>query len=243
MPPVPRSARRQGYDGPSRLLHWLTALAILAALALGLWMTGLPAESEDEVAIVFRGYSLHKTLGVAALALGAAHILRALTHPGPGPLHPRRRTETFLARLTHRILWLGMLALPVTGLLHHSAAPGFAPILWPFGQTLPLVPADEALALIFRSLHEVAGWLLMAALALHVAGTMKHMLIDRDATLARMIRGTGPAVPRVRASRAAAVAAVALWTAVLAAGLLTAPRPDPDPFDAIEDFETLEIPE
>lgn len=236
----PRAEQRHGYALPARLLHWLTAVAIFAALGLGLWMTRLPAETEAEVATVFRAYSVHKTIGIAALALGMALILWVMLRPGPGPLHAERMMETFLARLTHRLLWIGLLTLPVTGLLYHSAAPGFAPILWPFGQALPFVPADEALALAFRNLHEAAGWLLMAALALHVAGTMKHLLIDRDATLARMTTGSGPSVPPARRAILTALIALALWTATLTASWLTAPLPEPDPFDVLDELETFD---
>ena len=53
----------------------------------------------------------------------------------------------------------------------------------------------QALALIFRQMHELSGWLLAALLGLHVAGALKHAILDRDATLARMVTGTGPAAP------------------------------------------------
>lgn len=236
----PRAEQRHGYELPARLLHWLAALAIFAALGLGLWMTRLPAETEAEVATVFRAYSVHKTIGMAVLALGMARILWAILRPGPGPLHPERAVETFLARLIHRFLWIGLLALPATGLLYHSAAPGFAPILWPFGQALPFVPADEALALAFRNLHEAAGWLAMAALAFHIAGTLKHALIDRDATLARMTAGTGPSVPPARRAILTAALALALWIALLTAAWFTAPLPEPDPFDVLDGLETFD---
>lgn len=236
----PRAEQRHGYELSARVLHWLTALAIFAALGLGLWMTRLPAETEAEVATVFRAYSVHKTIGVVALALGAIRILRAIVRPGPGPLHPERVVETFLARLTHRLLWIGLLALPATGLLYHSAAPGFAPILWPFGQALPFVPTDEAPALAFRNLHEAAGWLVMAALALHIAGTMKHVAIDQDATLARMTTGIGPSVAPARRAILTALIAIALWAAALTASWLTAPQPEPDPFDVLDGLETFD---
>lgn len=219
-----------GFDPVSRLLHWVAALAILGTFALGLWMIGLPAGTEAEVARLFRSYSLHKTLGVGVFCLALLRIGWTLIHPGPGPLHPERRGEVFLASVTHWGLWIGMLALPATGFLHHAAAPGFAPVLWPFGQTLPFVPADEALALIFRRTHELSGWLLAALLGLHVAGALKHMLIDRDATLARMVTGTGPAAPPAPCVPLAIVTAFALWSSLAVAAVLTAPPPDPDPF-------------
>lgn len=242
MAPIPHpSLVRHGYGPAARALHWLTALAVLAALGLGLWMTRLPAGTEAEVARVFRTYSVHKTLGTILFALGLLRLLWWLADPGPGPLHPERRVEAFAARLTHWTLRLGLVALPVTGLLHHSAAPGLAPILWPVGQTLPGIPADERLALIFRAAHQAAGWLLMAALALHILGTLKHALVDRDATLARMVGGNGPAAGPAPPALPAVLTAIALWTAVLSLAALTAPEPEvllPGP-DILEDFDTI----
>jgi cytochrome b561 len=232
-----------GYSARARLLHWTVALAVIAALALGLWMTRLPAGTEPEVARIFRVYSLHKTLGLSALGLGLLRVGWTVANPGPDPLHPDRKFEIFLARLTHACLSIGMVALPVTGLLHHSAAPGFAPILWPFGQALPFVPADEALALVFRRLHELAGWLLMVALAAHIAGVAKHSLLDRDSTLARMVTGNGtppPSGPGPNPKPAIATA-VLLWGAVIVVGAMTAPEPEGDPFDDFpEDSQPLD---
>lgn len=230
--PDPTSDRHD-YGRTTRALHWLSALAVLAAIGLGLAMVRLPATDEAEVARVFRAYSIHKTLGIGVLALAALRIGWRLRHPGPGPLHPERRAETVLAALIHRTLLGAMLMLPVSGLLHHSAAPGFAPILWPFGQTLPFIPAHEGLALIFASVHRIAGWLLFAALGLHLLGVAKHRLIDRDATLARMVTGAGPAVPPAGPAGPVRIAAATLWAAALLAGLFLAPEPEPDPFGAL----------
>lgn len=240
-PPASPSGRH-GYGRTARALHWLSALAILAAIGLGLTMTRLPATDEAEVARVFRAYSFHKTIGLGVLGLTLVRIAWTLRHPGPGPLHPGRRVETWLARLVHLTLLGTLVVLPVSGLLHHSAAPGFAPILWPFGQALPLVPADERLALIFASVHRFAGWLLFAALALHVLGAAKHQVIDRDATLRRMVTGVGPAVPPAGHAGTAPLAAAALWATTLLAGLLLAPAPEPDPFDAFDPAPEIGIP-
>lgn len=231
--PTEGATGRHGHDAVSRLLHWVMAAGIVAALALGLVMVRRPAATEAEVAAVFRLYSLHKTLGVLLLGLAALRLAWRLGHAAPGPLHPERRGETMLARLIHATLWGGMILLPLSGWLHHSAAPGFAPILWPFGQSLPGVPADERLALMARSAHAAAGWLLLAALSLHVAGTLRHAVLDRDATLERMVRGTGPATAPARPAPWIGLLALGLWSATLVAAVLAAPAPEPDPFGAL----------
>lgn len=222
--PIANTADR--YGTPARVLHWLTALLILAAFPLGMIANALPYGTEAELARKAQLFSVHKTLGIAAFAVALVRILWAVGQPHPTPLHPERRGETFLAALVHWSLYVAIVAVPLTGWLHHAATEGFAPILWPFGQGLPLVPKSAALAESFGAMHWVFTKVLAASLLLHVAGALKHHLIDRDATLRRMwsgeaARGGSPA----RHSGRPALLALALWVAALG-GAVALIRPD-----------------
>jgi cytochrome b561/polyisoprenoid-binding protein YceI len=200
----------------ARVLHWLTALLILTLIPLGLVANALPAGSEDEVARKVALFSLHKTAGIAALAVAVLRILWALGQPRPVPVHPGRQAEVWAAEAVHWTLYLSLVLVPVTGWVHHAATDGFAPILWPLGQGLPLVPKSETVAAAAGSAHWVFTKLLAAALILHVAGALKHALVDRDGTLARMVTGrpagqpAGQPAPH-RAGRAPLLAALALY--------------------------------
>ncbi len=173
----------------ARSFHWLTALVILTAFPLGIIANDM-ATGPETIAAKAQLFSLHKTLGVAAFFLGLARILWALTQPRPAPLHPDRRLESFAAEAVHWMLYLSLLLVPLSGWVHHAAVDGFAPILWPFGQGLPLVPKSEAVAAAAGGVHWVITKLLVVAILLHIAGALKHHLIDRDDTLRRMTRGT-----------------------------------------------------
>ncbi len=215
----------QSYGGVARTLHWLIALLILTAIGLGLYAEDLPRDSDAAVATLKTIYSLHKTIGVTVFFAALLRILWALSQPKPAPLHPERRLETFAAEAVHWALYGAMLVMPLSGWISHAAQAGFAPILWPFGQTLPFVPHSDALAHGFETLHKLSALVLYAALALHIAGALKHALIDRDATLARMTRGTAAGTPgAAHALGAPLLAALMLWAAVIGAGL-TLPTP------------------
>lgn len=192
------SNTHSSYGSVARVLHWLMALLILTAIPLGLIASDMAA-GPASIATKASLFSIHKTIGVAAFALGLARILWALTQAHPAPLHPERRAETWLAALVHWSLYIAMMALPLTGWIEHAALDGFAPILWPFGQDLPFVAKSQATAALFATLHEIFGKVLMVSIALHILGALKHHLIDRDATLTRMTRGsvvTPPPAPR-----------------------------------------------
>ncbi|MFC3529277.1 cytochrome b/b6 domain-containing protein [Paracoccus mangrovi] len=177
----------RAYGWAARAFHWIVAALILAAIGLGLYANSLPQGGEAELQAVFAAFSIHKTVGMAVLFLATLRILWTLRQIRPRPLHPRRRLETLLAETVHWALWIGMIVMPLSGWLLHSAAPGgFSRILWPLGQRLPFVPEDAHLAESFARFHETGWWVLAGLIALHVAGALKHALIDRDDTLARM---------------------------------------------------------
>ena len=179
------------YNSVTKLFHWLTALLILAIIPLGMIANQLPFETSEQLATKATFFSLHKTLGVAVFFVALLRILWAVTQAKPGPLHPERKLETFAAEVVHWILYISLVAVPLTGWIEHAATSGFAPIWWPFGQSLFFVPKSEAVAGAFAGLHWIFGKLMVVSLLLHIAGALKHQFIDKDATLRRMWFGKG----------------------------------------------------
>lgn len=197
----------QSYGSVARVFHWLTGLIILCNIGLGLWASRAPL---DDIALKVQLFSWHKTLGIAALAVGSLRILWAVTQPRPVPIHPERQVETLLAETVHWVLYAALVLVPLTGWIEHAATEGYAPILWPLGQGLPLVPKSPALALAMAGIHHVFAWLLIASIALHVAGALKHAVLDRDGVLSRMLRGARAGGRFSGSRRLAAMAAAAI---------------------------------
>lgn len=193
---MPARNSDRSFGTVTRVFHWLTALLILTAIPLGVIANQLPYDTAEALARKAQLFSIHKTLGVAAFLLGLARILWALLERHPVPLHPERKAELTVAGAVHWLLYISLVAVPLTGWVHHAAVTGFAPILWPFGQTLPFVPQSEVVATASGAAHWVFTKLLGLAILLHIAGALKHHLIDKDATLLRMLRGVpAPARP------------------------------------------------
>ena len=195
------------YGTVTKIFHWLTAALILAIIPLGIIASDMAFETNEQLAQKAYLFSWHKTLGVAVFFVALLRILWALTHAKPGPLHPERKAETLLAETIHWLLYAALVITPLTGWIAHAATTGFAPIWWPFGQSLPFVPKDEGVAHVFDSLHWVFGKVMIGALILHIAGALKHAFIDRDATLRRMWFGSAP-MPATAHHRAPAAAPV-----------------------------------
>jgi cytochrome b561/polyisoprenoid-binding protein YceI len=218
------------YGAVTKTFHWLTAIGILTMIPMGFVAVNLPAGSEQEIADKIWLFSLHKTAGVTLFFIALARIIWAVTQAKPVALHPDRRRETFAAEVVHWMLYGALVFVPLSGWLHHAALDGFAPIWWPFGQNLPLVPKSNSVATLFAGMHFLFILVLVASLAAHISGALKHVFIDRDATLARMLPGrTEAGGPRhARSGLAPFSAAAVIWAAVTGVAA-TAPLSRPGP--------------
>jgi cytochrome b561/polyisoprenoid-binding protein YceI len=176
----------RSYGTVTKTFHWLTALLILMIAPLGMIAHDLPYGTDAELAQKAFLFSLHKTLGVTVFFVALARILWALGQVKPGALTAPHSAQAMIASLVHWLLYISIVAVPLTGWVHHAATSGFAPIWWPFGQDLPLVPKSQSLAEVTAVLHGLFSQIMIASIALHVAGAFKHHLIDKDATLRRM---------------------------------------------------------
>lgn len=208
------------YGAVTKTFHWLTAIGIVAMIPLGIMASDAPYDTAEALARKAQLFSVHKTLGVFLFFLALARILWALSQPKPVPLHPERRLETLLAEVVHWLLYGALVVVPLSGWVHHAATTGFAPIWWPFGQSLPFVPKDQALADLAAGLHIVFERVLILSLLLHIAGALKHAVWDRDATLRRMLPGrteAGVAKP-ARSHLSAPLLSLLAWAAAIGLG-------------------------
>lgn len=211
-----RANTTRSYGSIARMLHWLTALIILSNIVLGLTANRLSMQTMDTKVQLF---SLHKTLGIAAFAVALIRILWALTQPRPAPVHPDKRAETFVAETAHWVLYIAMLAVPLLGWAEHAATEGFAPILWPLGQGLPLIPKSAHLAETLAALHRTFAWILIVTVALHIAGALKHAVVDRDGVMGRMVFGRSAGGVQVQHHVLPALAAFAIFAGGIGYGL------------------------
>lgn len=171
----------EGYGVVHWLIHWASAALIFWLFYLGLTMVDLPLSPQK-----FADYALHKSLGLTVLAIVLVRLVwRALTPPPPLPDGMRRR-DALLAKGVHHGIYVLLLVIPLTGWLYSSATASPANYFGFF--TVPdLIGTSETAGKVLRVVHDVAGKLLMVLLILHVAGALKHHLIDRDDVLRRML--------------------------------------------------------
>lgn len=170
------------YTIPAIVLHWLIALLIVATFTLGLVMTDMPGITPTKL----KYFNWHKWAGVTVLLLATLRLLwRLLRHP-PAYADDMPAWQRGAAHGLHWLLYILMFAVPLSGYFY-SLASGY-PIVW-FGVVeLPvLMGPDPALKGVLKDVHYWLNMLLAGLVGLHVAAAFKHLFVDRDGVMARML--------------------------------------------------------
>lgn len=186
------ASSQQRYTAVAIALHWAIALLIIGMIAVG-WimdaMPGGPGSPKTEI------IQIHKSVGITILLLTVARIVWRLMNPPPAE-PPMPKWQSLLANSVHILLYVMMLAMPLTGWIMASAEISqhetrFFGTVEMYVPGIPGLPAEtrEGLADTFGSLHSAGAWVIIGLLALHVAGAVKHQFIDKDGLLARMAPG------------------------------------------------------
>jgi cytochrome b561 len=177
---MPRSDPTARYTAVAIALHWAIAVLVVAQIAGGWWMLGIPKQPPGPRVDAF---NLHKSVGLAILALMLVRVVWRIGHRPPAS-PPMPAWQAAAARATHLLLYAALLAQPIAGYLG-SAWSGY-PVKF-FGLALPAWAAkDAALKDLMSGVHLATSWVIVAAVAVHAAAALKHALIDRDGLLARM---------------------------------------------------------
>jgi len=170
------------YTTPAIVLHWLIALLIIATFTLGLVMTDIPGITPAKL----KYFNWHKWAGVTVLLLATLRLLwRLLRHP-PAYADGMPAWQRGAAHGLHWLLYLLMFAVPLSGYFY-SLASGY-PIVWFGVLELPvLMGPDPALKPVLKEVHYWLNMLLAGLVGLHVAAALKHLFVDRDGVMARML--------------------------------------------------------
>lgn len=170
----------QRYGWISIALHWFSAIAIIY-----LYLTG---EELEELA---RGPErtdvqlMHVSIGMIALLPVLYRLYWRWASDTPEPLGDNR-ILSLLATWVPVLMLLAVFVLMVTGVL----------IPWSVGNPLDVfdwfqipspLPSSRPFHQLLEEIHEFAAHAIVPLFLLHVLGALKHVVIDRDNTLTRML--------------------------------------------------------
>ena len=177
---MPLKNTENRWGGMAQSLHWLMALGILGNGILGLIMDEMPRGMAK-----LNTFAIHKSIGLTVLALLILRVSWRLFDRAP-PDEPMPRWQRLAAHATHGVLYLLMLAIPLSGWIYNSLH-GY-PLQWFKWFNLPaLMEKNEALSDLAGETHEALFWVLVAVLVAHVGGALVHHWFERDNTLLRML--------------------------------------------------------
>jgi cytochrome b561 len=156
-------------------LHWLLALAITAALGLGLLVHNLSNGSPDKLDLL--RWHMAGGMGILACML-VRGTLRWMTYtPPPGP-----RLRDRLARRGHALFYVLILAMAATGITTAVMAGLNRSVFQHTGEALP----ENLGAYASFRLHQAAALTLVLLIICHVVGALYHHWALKDGLLRRM---------------------------------------------------------
>ena len=170
------------YHGALVALHWLLAILLIVALAMGTFaLKTVPNSSPDKLSAL-QG---HMIAGGLILLLTLARLVTRVKTAHPAPASTG---NAVLDRLSTPIHWglYGLVLVMAGSGIAISVMSGLPGIVFGGVGTLP---ADFD-AFPPRAVHGIVAKLLMLAIALHVGAALYHQFVRRDGLLSRM--GFGP---------------------------------------------------
>ncbi|WP_442947210.1 cytochrome b [Noviherbaspirillum sp.] len=162
--------------------HWLVALLIVSAFALGVTMVDIPGITPTKL----KYFSWHKWLGVTVLTLACLRLLWRLTHAAPAYPDNMPVWQQGAAHSLHGLLYVLMFAVPLSGYFYSLAAG--VPVVYLGIVPLPvLIAPDPELKALLKEVHYWLNVVLLGSVLLHLAAALKHQFIDRDGIFKRML--------------------------------------------------------
>lgn len=171
---------KDSFSRTTKVLHWLVALHMIALIALGWWMIDLSFYSSWYYLAPY----LHKSFGIVVFVLGIL-LLFSKFRKRPALVKTHARHEVVASKVAHILLFTSIITIPVSGYIFTTFSGNGVSVFDLFEIPAVLSVSENARdwAIDF---HIYASYGLLAVIAAHAAGALKHHFIDRDRTLRRM---------------------------------------------------------
>lgn len=167
------------YDGVAKFLHWLVVVLIAAQFVIGWTMPDIHKGTRPDGLIAW-----HLGVGAMLIAVVLLRIIWRLAHPpAPADVSPFLRG---VSHLTHGLLYLTLVAVPVLGWANASSR-GWSVKLFGLLPYPAIAPAGSSVGHAMGDIHGYLAWVLFALIALHIAAALFHRFILKDRVLHGML--------------------------------------------------------
>ena len=167
------------YTNTFSAIHWIHA-AILIFILIGatLNLPDLPAKGGD--LSPFKG---HMILGIVASILTVIRLLMLWKQPTLKPLDMGAFRET-LVRWNHRLIYLFLILTGASGLATANSTNLGEVVI--FGNNPSVYNGPDGITATLGSVHSASAYILMALIAMHVAGVIFYMIKSKENILGRV---------------------------------------------------------
>ena len=172
----------------SKWLHWTLAILVMLEFLIIFvkdFLMGLDPKYKGVAIFLIK--EVHKPLGILILILGVISLMWYASS-----IHPKLPASTSVwqkmaARVTHMLLYFGILAMPISGIIM-SAGAGYPADFFHLTTVTLGFHKDPDMAQQFFNIHELVAGLLGALILIHILAALKHHFVDKNNVLKRMLR-------------------------------------------------------
>ena len=162
----------------SKLLHWISALLLLAQIPLGFYLVDLDFGPER-----INIESIHVIIGLSIFYLVILRLLTKIINPTP-KLNPSIfKGQKFLAKLNHILLYVTILSITISGILKKLFN----------GETLVIffrefrIQDNFELAEVFYDIHVFSNYFIIALITTHIVAVVVHKFFFNDNLIKKIL--------------------------------------------------------
>jgi cytochrome b561 len=174
------------------LLHWSIAALILVEFAFALSFSRF---NPGNLWYFRAAYRMHMSAGMALLALSASCVVWRLLHTYPALPQDMHAVTRALATIAHVLLYVFIVAVPVTGWVILSARNAPVAMLgklnWPNIAYLAHLRYGQRVSIndFLLPIHAKLSYIGLGLVGLHISAALYHHFWRRDEVLVRMLPG------------------------------------------------------
>lgn len=170
----------KAYGRVAVVLHWTVAFILVISVVLGLIIGNVEESDATE-----RVLAIHKSVGITVFVLVLIRLGWRLTHRAPPLPAAMPAYQRLLAGLTHALLYMTLLAMPIAGYIA-VAARGRETRFFGLFDVPRWTPLSRALSQNATTAHAYGQYILYGLLAAHIGAALYHHFVLKDDVLARM---------------------------------------------------------
>ena len=164
------------------LLHWGIAFLIMAQFLIGLDMVDIPKGPDSSRPFWF---NTHKSIGIVLGCLILFRLYWRLRSGVPESPASSPTWERIAANLSHILLYLCMILMPISGLVGSLFSK--YDLLF-VGIKIPkFFEHDAFIKELMTITHQWTAYFLLTIICIHILAAIKHLLIDCDGVFERMM--------------------------------------------------------